>query len=131
MMNDESVKQITKAEAEYVLMDLGDVARHIDIPSNASYILSGMDTLNPVLTIDGKFKLVGEYTETIGTCLAFSEKEVSVGENQKPQKITETVGKLHKILKFRLAAFDNEDGETKATNSLKDSSVEVFGDQSL
>jgi general transcription factor 3C polypeptide 6 len=37
-------------------------------------ISQGLDTLNPVLTIDGKIKLVGEYIETIGTCLAFSEK---------------------------------------------------------
>ncbi|EOA31755.1 hypothetical protein CARUB_v10014973mg [Capsella rubella] len=75
----------------------------------------GLDTLNPVLTIDGKIKLVGEYIETIGTCLAFSEKEeVSASENQMPQKkkIVEPVAKLHKILKFRLAALDNEDGET-------------------
>lgn len=38
-MNDESVK-VTKEEGEYVLIDLDDVARHIDIPSEAPYILS-------------------------------------------------------------------------------------------
>ncbi|CAH2037974.1 unnamed protein product [Thlaspi arvense] len=115
-MDDESVK-LSKEDDEYVLIDLDDVARHIDIPSDAPYKLSGLDTLNPILTIDGKIKLTGEYIETIGTCLAFSEKEVSAGENQTPQKIVEPVAKLHKILKFRLAAFDNDDGETKTTTT--------------
>ncbi|KFK38883.1 hypothetical protein AALP_AA3G173400 [Arabis alpina] len=107
-MATESVKE----EDEYVLIDLDDVTRHIDIPSNAPYTLSGLDTLNPVLTIDGKIKLVGEYTETIGTCLAFSEKEeVSADENQTAKKLVEPVAKIHKILKFRLA-LDNGDKET-------------------
>ncbi|CAD5323160.1 unnamed protein product [Arabidopsis thaliana] len=100
------------------MIDLDEVSRHIEIPSDAPYTLSGLDTLNPVLTIDGKIKLVGEYIETIGTCLAFSEKEeVSASENQMPhKKIIEPVAKLHKILKFRLAALDNDDGETKTNN---------------
>ncbi|XP_010417668.1 PREDICTED: uncharacterized protein LOC104703358 [Camelina sativa] len=99
-------------DEEYVMIDLDDVSRHIDIPSDAPYTLSGLDTLNPVLTIDGKIKLVGEYIETIGTCLAFSD---DMGENQK--KTVEPVAKLHKILKFRLAAaLDNEDGETKTSH---------------
>ncbi|CAH8258747.1 unnamed protein product [Arabidopsis lyrata] len=96
-------------EDEYVMIDLDDVSRHIDIPSDAPYTLSGLDTLNPVLTIDDKIKLVGEYIETIGTCLAFSDK----CENQTAQK--KTVAKLHKILKFRLAPLDSEDGVTKTT----------------
>ncbi|AEE36443.1 Transcription factor TFIIIC triple barrel domain [Arabidopsis thaliana x Arabidopsis arenosa] len=100
-------------EDEHVMIDLDDVSRHIDIPADAPYTLSGLDTLNPVLTIDGKMKLVGEYIATIGTCLAFSDK----GDNQTPQKKTvEPVAKLHKILKFRLAPLDNEDGVTKTTN---------------
>ncbi|CAE5967392.1 unnamed protein product [Arabidopsis arenosa] len=102
-------------EEEYVMIDLDEVSRHIEIPSDAPYTLSGLDTLNPVLTIDGKIKLVGEYIETIGTCLAFSEKEVvSASENKK--KIVEPVAKLHKILKFRLAALENDDGEIKTNN---------------
>ncbi|XP_010502973.1 PREDICTED: uncharacterized protein LOC104780173 isoform X1 [Camelina sativa] len=108
-------------DEEYVMIDLDDVSRHIDIPADAPYTLSGLDTLNPVLTIDGKIKLVGEYLETIGTCLAFSEKEeVSASEDQMPQKkIVEPVAKLHKILKFRLAAaLDNEDGGDTKTNNL-------------
>ncbi|CAN7037864.1 hypothetical protein BRARA_B00659 [Brassica rapa] len=113
-MNDESVKVSKEEEEEYVLMDLDDVSRHIDIPPDAPYTLSGLDTLNPILTIDGKIKLVGEYLETIGTCLAFSDKEVAAAENQTPRKTVEPVAKIHKILKFRLA-LDNEDGETRAT----------------
>ncbi|XP_018471305.2 uncharacterized protein LOC108842780 [Raphanus sativus] len=113
-MSDESGKVSKEEEEEYVLMDLDDVSRHIDIPSDAPFTLSGLDTLNPILTIDGKIKLVGEYLETIGTCLAFSDKEVPAAENQTPHKTVEPVAKLHKILKFRLA-LDNDDGETRAT----------------
>ncbi|CAN8270188.1 unnamed protein product [Cochlearia groenlandica] len=103
-MENESLKQSKEEEEEdeYVLIDLDDVARHIDIPSQAPYTLSGLDTLNPILTIDGKIKLVGEYLETIGTCLAFSDK----GEVSSCEKTVEPVAKLHKILKFRLA-YDN------------------------
>ncbi|VVB05542.1 unnamed protein product [Arabis nemorensis] len=98
-MSNESVKE----EDEFVLIDLDDVTRHIDIPSNAPYTLSGLDTLNPVLTIDGKIKLVGEYIETIGTCLAFSDKEeVPVDENHTAKKLVEPVTKIHKILKFSI-----------------------------
>ena len=44
-------------------------------------------------------------------------EEVSASENQMPhKKIIEPVAKLHKILKFRLAALDNDDGETKTNN---------------
>ncbi|CAA7045941.1 unnamed protein product [Microthlaspi erraticum] len=116
-MNNESANLSKEEDDEYVLIDLGDVGRHIDIPSEAPYTLSGLDTLNPTLTIDGKIKLVGEYIETIGTCLAFSESEVSAGENQTAQKLVEPVAKLHKILKFRLASFDKEDEETKTTTA--------------
>ena len=90
-----------------------------------------------------KKKKVGKYLETIGTCLAFSDKgkcspsiskllktsyclwwpfkkkhlfsEVAAAENQTPRKTVEPVAKIHKILKFRLA-LDNEDGETRPTS---------------
>ncbi|CAH8316721.1 unnamed protein product [Eruca vesicaria subsp. sativa] len=116
-MNNEESGKVSKEEEEeeYVLMDLDDVSRHIDFPPDAPYTLSGLDTLNPILTIDGKIKLVGEYLETIGTCLAFSDKEVAAAENKTPGKTVQPVAKLHKILKFRLA-LDNDDGETKASN---------------
>ncbi|KAJ0243635.1 Transcription factor TFIIIC [Hirschfeldia incana] len=116
MNDDESVK-VTKEEDEYILVDLYEVARHIDIPTEAPYVLSGLDTLNPVLTTDGKIKLVGEYLETIGTCLAFSDKEVVAADNQTLHKTVEPIAKLHKILKFRLA-LDNVDGANTRSTSL-------------
>ncbi|GMY31728.1 general transcription factor 3C polypeptide 6 isoform X1 [Fagus crenata] len=61
-------------EEEFILLDLDSVSGQIDIPPNAPYVLSGLDTLNPVLIIDGKLKLIGEYEETIGTCLVFTEE---------------------------------------------------------
>ncbi|RYR43842.1 hypothetical protein Ahy_A08g040239 isoform A [Arachis hypogaea] len=61
-------------EEEYVLLDLDGVSNIINIPPNAKYILTGLDTLNPVLIIDDKLKLIGEYEETIGTCIAFTEQ---------------------------------------------------------
>ncbi|KAM3267790.1 general transcription factor 3C polypeptide 6 isoform X1 [Capsicum chacoense] len=60
-------------EAEYVLLDLDGISSEVHIPPNAPYVLSGLDTLNPILIIDGKIKLIGEYDETIGTCLVFNE----------------------------------------------------------
>ncbi|GKV15914.1 hypothetical protein SLEP1_g26647 [Rubroshorea leprosula] len=60
-------------DEEYVLLDLDAVSEQVDIPPNAPYVLSGLDTLNPLLIIDDKIKLIGEYEETIGTCLIFSE----------------------------------------------------------
>ncbi|CAJ1957758.1 unnamed protein product [Sphenostylis stenocarpa] len=75
---------------EYVLLDLDGVSNLINLPPNANYVLTGLDTLNPGLIIDDKFKLsranllklyrfvkIGEYEETIGTCLAFTEQGYS------------------------------------------------------
>ncbi|KAJ4836169.1 hypothetical protein Tsubulata_004978 [Turnera subulata] len=45
---------VESAEEEYVLLDLDDVAEQVDIPPNAPY---GLDTLEPILTIDDKIKL--------------------------------------------------------------------------
>ncbi|XP_057451290.1 uncharacterized protein LOC130743174 isoform X2 [Lotus japonicus] len=45
---------------EYVLLDLDGVSDLLDIPPNANYVLTGLDTLNPVLIIDDRFKLVFE-----------------------------------------------------------------------
>lgn len=110
-------------EEEFVLLDLSSVSGELDIPANAPYVLSGLDTLNPVLIIDGKLKLIGEYEETIGTCLVFTEEdgnpvvheEVGPSEanlfsgkciidpNQTPSKQVKPVTQLQKILKFRLA----------------------------
>ncbi|XP_040990067.1 general transcription factor 3C polypeptide 6 isoform X3 [Juglans microcarpa x Juglans regia] len=69
-----SVQHHQGDEEEFVLLDLNSVSGQLDIPSNAPYVLSGLDTLNPVLIIDDKLKLIGEYEETIGTCLVFTEE---------------------------------------------------------
>nr|POE53731.1 hypothetical protein CFP56_23271 [Quercus suber] len=70
-----SVQRYRQDEEEFVLLDLSSVSGEFDIPANAPYVLSGLDTLNPVLIIDGKLKLIGEYEETIGTCLVFTEED--------------------------------------------------------
>uniref|UniRef100_A0A2P2K1C1 Uncharacterized protein LOC105644262 isoform X1 n=1 Tax=Rhizophora mucronata TaxID=61149 RepID=A0A2P2K1C1_RHIMU len=109
-------------EEEYVLLDLDAVSGQFDVPPNAPYVLSGLDTLNPVLIIDNKLKLIGEYEETIGTCLVFSEEEAApvvheetglsevnlfsgkriIDPNQSPTKQVKPVAQLYKILKFKL-----------------------------
>ncbi|XP_028807523.1 general transcription factor 3C polypeptide 6-like isoform X2 [Neltuma alba] len=61
-------------QEEYVLLDLDSVSGSLDIPPNAKYVLTGLNTLNPLLIIDDKLKLVGEYEETIGTCIVFTEE---------------------------------------------------------
>uniref|UniRef100_A0A7C8YIX2 Transcription factor TFIIIC triple barrel domain-containing protein n=1 Tax=Opuntia streptacantha TaxID=393608 RepID=A0A7C8YIX2_OPUST len=112
---------------EYVLLDLDAVCGQVDIPPDEPYVLSmvkmqGLDTLNPILSIGNNLKLIGEYEETIGTCLIFSENEMppSVCEGsgsseaniskgtletdhkQNPSKLIKPVTSLQKILKFRL-----------------------------
>ncbi|CAJ2659620.1 unnamed protein product [Trifolium pratense] len=90
---------------EYVLLDLDGVYGLIDIPPNANYVLT-----------------VGEYEETIGTCIAFSEQDTPVGHeetepsetnlvsgtrlidsSQPSTKQVKPVCQLHKILKFKLS----------------------------
>uniref|UniRef100_A0A1D1XK30 General transcription factor 3C polypeptide 6 n=1 Tax=Anthurium amnicola TaxID=1678845 RepID=A0A1D1XK30_9ARAE len=114
-------------EEEFVFLDLDDVYEHADIPANTPYVLSGLNTLNPVLIIGDNLKLIGEYEETIGTCFVFSEDESEtvlvhqetgpseanlfkdkciVDPNQVPFRQVKPVASLDKILKFRLAAND-------------------------
>ncbi|XP_021754861.1 general transcription factor 3C polypeptide 6-like [Chenopodium quinoa] len=120
---------------EYVLLNLDAVCGQLDISPNEPYILSGLDTANPILTIGDKLKLIGEYEETIGTCLIFSEKERApliheetgssdanlfkgtciVDPNQGQSKNIKPVTSLHKILKFRLLS--EADGQNLADNS--------------
>ncbi|XP_027343766.1 uncharacterized protein LOC113856230 isoform X2 [Abrus precatorius] len=92
-------------EDEYVLLDLDAVSALIDFPPNASYVLS-----------------IGEYEETIGTCLAFTEHDTPVvheetgpsevnlfsgtrliDSSQPPTKQVKPVCQLHKVLKFKLS----------------------------
>ncbi|GAB2284541.1 hypothetical protein Dimus_018995 [Dionaea muscipula] len=109
-------------EEEYVLLDLSDVAGVADITPGTPFVLSGLDTLNPILTIGDDLKLNGEYEETIGTCLAFSENEKAavaheqmgpseanlfkgtciVDPSQASIKEVKPIASLHKILRFRL-----------------------------
>ncbi|KAJ8754625.1 hypothetical protein K2173_010716 [Erythroxylum novogranatense] len=115
-------------EEEYILLDLDAVTAHIDIPPNAPYLLSGLDTLNPILIIDDKLKLIGEYEETIGTCLVFSEEEAVpvvheergpseadlfsgaciIDPNRCQTKQVKPIACLHKVLKFKLLG-DSDD----------------------
>ncbi|XP_062117492.1 uncharacterized protein LOC133831270 [Humulus lupulus] len=126
-MEGNSVNHENDIEEEYVLLDLDSVSGQLDIPPNAPYVLSGLDTLNPVLTIGG-LKLIGEYEETIGTCLIFAEKDAEpvvheetgpseenlfsgkciIDPNEPPTKQVKPMTGLHKILKFRLTT-DDED----------------------
>ncbi|KAL2495897.1 Transcription factor TFIIIC [Forsythia ovata] len=121
-------------EEEYVLIDLDSVYADIDIPPNAPYVLSGLDTLNPILVIDNKIKLIGEYEETIGTCLVFNESDAvpvlheetgsseanlfsgkCIVDPKSPGKQVNPIASLHKVLKFRLfseAGIESTDNQT-------------------
>ncbi|GLJ05924.1 hypothetical protein SUGI_0028320 [Cryptomeria japonica] len=110
-------------EEEYVLMDFGPDFSPVNFPPNTPYTLSGLDTLNPIVTIGDGLKLRGEYEETLGSCLVFSEsaEEYSlvheesgpseanlfagkyiVDSKQTPRKHIKNVCQLHKVLKFRI-----------------------------
>ncbi|XP_057498631.1 uncharacterized protein LOC130783119 [Actinidia eriantha] len=125
-------------EEEYVLLDLDGVSGQVSIPPNAPYVLSGLDTLNPILIIDNKIKLIGEYEETIGTCFVFTEGDVApvvheetgpseanlfsgkfiVDPKQAPAKEIKPIAHLHKVLKFRLLLpeIDIDDAIAKKTD---------------
>lgn len=114
-------------EEEYVLLDLDSVHEQFDIPPDAPYLLSGLDTLNPILVIDNKLRLIGHYEETIGTCIALTEEgsspivpeEIGPSEankfsgksnmdpNQCPSKQVKPVACINKILKFKLLVDTN------------------------
>ncbi|GMN44778.1 hypothetical protein TIFTF001_013979 [Ficus carica] len=100
----------------------------------------GLDTLNPVLIIGDNLKLIGDYEETIGTCLVFTEEDDGpavreetgpseanlfsgkciVDPNQAPRKQVKPMTRLHKILKFRLATDDEtQDLITEHTSAVK------------
>ncbi|KAL0328491.1 UNVERIFIED_CONTAM: hypothetical protein Scaly_2281700 [Sesamum calycinum] len=128
-------------DEEYVLLDLDGVSDHVQIPPNAPY---GLDTLNPILTIDNKIKLIGEYEETIGTCLVLNESgeehllfcaapivheeagpsetnlftgRCIVDPKQTPGKQVNAVATLNRVLKFRIyLEADNKDGADKQEN---------------
>ncbi|KAK1260388.1 hypothetical protein QJS04_geneDACA023785 [Acorus gramineus] len=125
-------------DEEFVLLDLGNVCVQRDIPANAPYVLSGLDTLNPMLVIGDNLKMIGEYEETIGTCFVFSESECGpvvheekgpseanlfmgkciIDSKQASSKKVKPVARLHKVLKFRVV---HEDDIKLATDKTKDS----------
>ncbi|XP_031485310.1 uncharacterized protein LOC116254226 [Nymphaea colorata] len=133
MATHSKANQNVECEEEYVLIDLDDVCGQVDISSNSSYTLSGLDTTTPTLTIGDKV-MIGEYQETIGTCFILSETteeeapsinkesrsadaELFAGKcaadpNKKPFKQINTICKLHKVLKFRLQS----NGNSKLSN---------------
>ncbi|XP_047982731.1 uncharacterized protein LOC125223571 [Salvia hispanica] len=105
----EQQHEVEEDEEEYVLLDLDGVAPHIRIPENAAYVLTGLDTLNPILVIDNNIKLIGEYTETIGTGLIFGESDAGREQEAGPSEAKKTqakqvnpTGQLTKVLKFKL-----------------------------
>ncbi|XP_034677609.1 uncharacterized protein LOC117908060 isoform X5 [Vitis riparia] len=102
LVHNESVEE---EEEEYVLLNLDE----------------GLDTPNPILVIGDSLK-IGEYEETIGTCLVFSEGQATpvvheetgpseanlfsgtfiIDPNQAPAKEVKPIASLQKILRFRL-----------------------------
>lgn len=90
-------------EEEFVFLDL-DGCIFSDIPSNAPYVLSGLDTLSPILVIGDCLKLIGEYQETVGMCYFFSETKS--GNFNKFSKQVKPLGSLQKVIKFRVLSED-------------------------
>ncbi|CAI0376140.1 unnamed protein product [Linum tenue] len=120
-----------KGEEEYVLLDLDAVMEHVSIRPDTPYVLTVMlhswsGHVEPNADYRwqseaGELLLIGEYEETIGTCLVFSENEAPVlhketgpsdanlfsgrcivDPNQVPSKEVKPVARLQKVLKFRL-----------------------------
>ncbi|KAG0497063.1 hypothetical protein HPP92_001462 [Vanilla planifolia] len=109
-----NVESLVEKDEEYVLLDLDSVCFQADIPPNAPYVLSGLDTMNPILTIGKTLRLVGEYQETVGTCYVFSEigssrviQQPMGDSNQASSDQIRSVLTVHKILKFRLDTGDS------------------------
>ncbi|KAJ4759569.1 hypothetical protein LUZ62_069944 [Rhynchospora pubera] len=98
-------------EEEFIFLDLDDCL-YSDIPPNAPFVLSGLDTLSPTLQIGDHLKLVGEYQETVGTCYIFSESGPSSNEkcptdqSHAPSKEVKPLASLQKILKFKVCTED-------------------------
>lgn len=127
-----------EVEEEYVFLDLYSVSEQFDLPPDAPYVLSGLDTLNPILVIDNKLKLIGHYEETIGTCIALTEESTSpinpeatgpseankssgksnMDPNQCPSKQVKPVACINKVLKFKLLV-DTDVPDTSAQPLMK------------
>ncbi|KAK4369153.1 hypothetical protein RND71_012945 [Anisodus tanguticus] len=112
-LSDDNMKEEEEEEAEYVLLDFDGLPPEVHIPPNAPYVLSGLDTLNPILTIDGKIKLIGQYDETIGTCLVFYE---SAGRSKRTKNLRINLEFYHpaKVLADAPSAVHEEAGPSEA-----------------
>ncbi|KAK2635222.1 hypothetical protein Ddye_030014 [Dipteronia dyeriana] len=53
--------ELEEDEEDFVLLNLDVLYRQFDIPPNVPYTLTDLDTLNPILIIDRKFKLVSRW----------------------------------------------------------------------
>ncbi|KAL6283681.1 hypothetical protein ACE6H2_014610 [Prunus campanulata] len=146
-MEANNVRNEDEVEEEYVLLDLDSAYSQFDIPPNAPYVLSGLNTEHPVLTIGDKLNLIGEYHETVGTCLIFKEEVASpvvheetgpseanlfagkciVDPNQPQSKQVKPVTSLQRIIKFRLAPNVDSDDASKQTPDQVQHTVHSMG----
>ncbi|XP_021833528.1 uncharacterized protein LOC110773323 [Prunus avium] len=146
-MEGNTVRNEDEVEEEYVLLDLDSAYSQFDILPNAPYVLSGLNTEHPVLTIGDKLNLIGEYHETVGTCLIFKEEVASpvvheetgpseanlfagkciVDPNQPQSKQVKPVTSLHRIIKFRLAPNVDSDDASKQTPDQVQHTVHSMG----
>ncbi|KAJ4732297.1 hypothetical protein LUZ62_047828 [Rhynchospora pubera] len=94
-------------EEEFILLDLDDCL--CDIPPNAPFVLSGLDTQSPTLLIGDSIKLIGEYQETVGTCYLFSETKCDT--SGKFSKEVNPLGSLQKVIKFTALTEDQSKAE--------------------
>ncbi|PWA39919.1 transcription factor TFIIIC, tau55-related protein [Artemisia annua] len=134
-----SADQVEGEEDEYIILDLDGVCpSQVHIPPNAPYVLTGLDTLNSILIIDDKIKLIGEYEETIGTCIVFSENDAPPvvheetgpsethlsarrsSKNQGPKKLVKPVCQLQKILRFKLLSDSQTDSSIEQSSMKSD-----------
>jgi general transcription factor 3C polypeptide 6 len=106
-------------ETEYVVLDLDEVFNGAAVPANCPYTLTGLDTMAPVLTLGNGLRLIGEYEETMGSVLIFSESEDTATHEHNDErdfptpidpdtrvkevkKRVQSVCKLERRLKFRV-----------------------------
>ncbi|CAK7327595.1 unnamed protein product [Dovyalis caffra] len=102
-------------EEDYVLLDLDAVFAQVDITPDTPYVLSGLDTPEPILIIDDKVKLKSVSAEAaplVQEEAGPSEANLFAGRciidpNQAPTKEVKPVAQLHKILRFRLLPDDD------------------------
>ncbi|KAH9564607.1 hypothetical protein CY35_04G034300 [Sphagnum magellanicum] len=119
--DEEEQAEEEEEETEYVVLDLDEVFNGAAVPANCPYTLTvslGLDTMAPVLTLGNGLKLIGEYEETMGSVLIFSESDTATHEHnderdfptpidpdtrvKEVKKRVQSVCKLERRLKFRV-----------------------------